>query len=205
MLPASPRPNLRRSRAHGPCSRDAGFTLTEVMVVLVIIGVMASISMPLLFQDSKVAGVRTFASEIARDLQRARIEAVSERLPIRAFFFSDRVELRSATPGATPGAAPNTPTLATPIRRMLTAKEGITILDVTTAPAPPPAAQVLDTATPKVIEFAGIGAAQFVGLPAMTPIYVWVQHAALTAQSGHRLLRVDVTPLTGFVHLQEQP
>ena len=78
------------------------------MVVLVIIGILASLSVPRFRRDRVTREGFEFANEIARGFQHARYQAIAERLPIRAFVFSDRVEFRSAVPGATPGATLST-------------------------------------------------------------------------------------------------
>lgn len=176
--------------------------MTETMVVLVILGVLSAVALPYWGKDrSKDRGV-TFAQTIARDMQRARVQAVSERLPVRVYVFSDRVEFRSATPGATPMAPPVPPNAAAPAQRRIEADPDVRIFDVRQLDTPP-AAQTIDAATPVVIEFQATGTARIIGAGPLVPAFIYVRHNKLPAGDARRQFRVDVTPLTGFVALRE--
>jgi prepilin-type N-terminal cleavage/methylation domain-containing protein len=185
---------------------DHGFTLTEMMVVVVIVGLLSAVATPFFGRDRLAREGRDFASSIARDLQKARVQAITDRLAIRAFIYRDRIEFRSAVPGATPGAPPRAATTADPVMRVLRGREELTIADAVPLPnagaAPAPDAQVLTTAAPVVVEFNSLGQAQLVGGGAFTGVTLYVRNNGLQVSHPERFHRIDVTALTGFVSLQ---
>jgi prepilin-type N-terminal cleavage/methylation domain-containing protein len=141
---------------------DAGMTLTELMVVVVIIGLLAAASRPLFTRDRMKRQAREFASQLARDLQRVRFTAIAERLPQRVFIFSDRAEFRSAVPAADVNDPPTAALVSHPTQRVLNAPAAVTVWDVLTTTALPGSAQ-LTTATQKTINFDTTGVASVVG------------------------------------------
>lgn len=175
-------------------------TLTELMVVVVILGLLAAMARPLFRRDRVARDGREFASVLARTFQRARFQAVAERLPIRAFVFADRVELRSAVPAADPNDPPVPADLGAPITRLVTAKPDVTVWDVKTAVGAP--TQLLSTATSKTIEWNSVGQARVVGVPSNL-IVVYIRNAGDGVAVGDRDFRIDVSPLTGSVSLTE--
>ena len=181
---------------------DGGFTLTELMVTVVIVGILATIATPLMTRDRQESEVRAFSSSVARDFQRARMQAISERLPIHAYVFRDRIEYRIARTGVAPGDPPIMPTLADPVLRVLPAKENLTVLDVTTV-ATPPVGQVLTTAAAVEIQFNTLGGIQVVGQPQWSPAFVWIRNTMLSDGHPYRNARVEIAALTGFVRLLE--
>src|SRR4051812_20699168 len=106
---------LQRARV-----RAAGFTLTELLTVVVIVGILAALATPYMARDRKALLGKEFAGTVTRELQRARIQALAERLPIRAFIYRDRVDLRNWITGGTPGAAPTFPSTSAPLLRRIT-------------------------------------------------------------------------------------
>ena len=181
---------------------DGGFTLTELMVTVVIVGILAAMATPLMTRDRQQNEVRAFSASVARDFQRARTQAISERLPIHAYIFRDRIEYRIARTGVAPGDPPILPTLADPVLRVLPAKEDITILAVTTAPTAP-VGQVLTTAAGAEIQFNTLGGITVIGQPQWSPAFVWIRNRMLSAGHPYRNARVEVAALTGFVRLLE--
>ena len=185
-----------------PSRKDQGYTLVEVMVVVVIIAVVSAIAAPRFTRDRFAADGRAFANELTRELQRSRIEAIASRLPIYAFIYSDRVEIRSAKPGGTLIAPLVAPTTSDPIMRTIRPKEGITALDLVNSVGTPSAN--LTTSTSKQLVFSTMGGG-FIG-PAQpvnpTPVYLYVVNASAPANHPERKFRIAVSALTGYVQLR---
>jgi prepilin-type N-terminal cleavage/methylation domain-containing protein len=183
--------------------RQAGFTLVEMMVVLIIIAVLSAMLAPRLTRNRQAQDGREYASGVANQLQRLRMEAISSRLPMYAFVYSDHIDLRTATPGATLAAAPVAPTTSSPILRTITADPRVTILDVSnTAVATP--STVLSASVSKTVVFSTLGVG-FIGPTAPstpTPVYLYVDNANIPSAHPDRHYRIDVAGLTGFVELR---
>ena len=108
-------------------SRQAGFTITEMMVVLVIIGVLAAVATPSLTRDSTARKGRDFANIVAQRLQRAHLDAMSLRASHIVQLCTDGTALFNLSVSG-----------SVPIRSM-SAPPGVAIWDATTSitdPAP---------------------------------------------------------------------
>ena len=173
-------------------------TLTELMVVVVIIGLLAAAATPMFGRNRSQRTGQEFASHMARDFQRARFQAIAERLPVRAFVFADRVELRSAVATANMAAPPTPATLADPAHRVLMARDQVRVWDVKTAEGAPPSG-ALSANTHQIIEWNSLGQARVVGL-AGNGIFLYIRNEQTQSASGGRY-RIDVAPLTGSVTL----
>lgn len=202
--PRSRRQNHRSTKRASDRSADgdSGFTLIELLVTVVIVGILAAVAAPMMTGDRKESDVRGFTGSLAKDLQRSKNEAVAERLPVHAYFFSDRVEFRIARPGVALGDPPILPLATDPVIRVLQAKNGVEILDVTTTNTAP-SGPVLTTATMVEVQFTTLGGIQVVGQPQWTPAFIWIRNSTLPANHPFRNARIDVTALTGYVQLRE--
>jgi len=108
-------------------SRQAGFTITEMMVVLVIIGLLAAVATPSLTRDSTARKGRDFANMVAQRLQRAHLDAMNLRASHIVQLCTDSMALFNLAFSA-----------SVPIRSV-TAPPGVAIWDATTSltdPAP---------------------------------------------------------------------
>jgi prepilin-type N-terminal cleavage/methylation domain-containing protein len=185
----------------GRAVAQAGFTLTELMMALVIIGVLTALALPTLGRDNRAKMGSEYGSLLARELQRARINAISERLAQRVYVFRDRIEVRAAIPDVRPGQAPRAPTLSDPTSRVVLADTGVNTLDVLTTTTVP-TSQVLTTSTFKSIDFNARGEAQIVGFPAMTPGFIFLDNANVRPLHPDRRHRIDILPLTARANLR---
>jgi prepilin-type N-terminal cleavage/methylation domain-containing protein len=179
-----------------------GFTLTELMIVVVILGILSAAAAPSFNKDNRAREGRDLAADVGRELQKSRVEAVSTGLAMRAFVFADRVELRPWVAGATAGAAPTAPTVTHPISRLLNAPAGVTFTGVVGPAVAAPTAGTLSATVHADIDFSNQGTAQLLGQPIPTGATIYVQNSRLPPNSPDFDFRIDVTALTGYVSVR---
>ncbi len=80
---------------------DAGFTITELMVVVVILSLLAALSTPMFTRDNKAAKGRGWANIVAQTLQRARFLAMGDRANVHVLLYRTRIDVYRAEPGGT--------------------------------------------------------------------------------------------------------
>jgi type IV fimbrial biogenesis protein FimT len=183
-------------------TKDRGFTLTELMIVVVILGLLSATAAPSFNKDNRARQGRDLAADVARELQKSRVEAVSTSLSVRAFVYADRVELRPWLAGPTAGAAPKAPTTTDPIARALRAPDGVAFTGVVAPGVAAPASGTLSATVHGDIDFSNQGTAQLVGQPVPTGATIYLQNGRLPANSPDFDFRIDVTALTGYVSVR---
>jgi len=191
---------------------DAGFTLTETMVVVVILSLLAAISTPLFTHDNNARKGRGFANIVTQILQRGRFQAIGDRSPVHVMFWRTHIEMYREEP-------PNPPTTNTVTYTLLAsipgpAAEGaqtVAIWNVQTnasvptgqdsgltgASSPPP----LPTVTPRPdneIIFTTLG-----GVGGSTDRFIFIRNELLPPKHPDAFFRVSVRWLTGYVSASE--
>jgi len=82
---------------------DAGFTLTELMMVVVILSLLAALSTPLFSRDNTARKGRDWTKIVAQLLQRARFQAMGDRANIHVLLYRTHVDIYRENPtGAVP-------------------------------------------------------------------------------------------------------
>jgi len=120
---------------------QSGFTLTETMVVVVILALLAALSTPLLTRDNTARKGRDWAKIVAQTLQKARFQALGDRTTIHVLFYRTHVDIyRQDTPSpvlltTTRGPAPN-------------GEKTVAVWAVNNAGTVPAAAELTDSTTP---------------------------------------------------------
>jgi prepilin-type N-terminal cleavage/methylation domain-containing protein len=77
---------------------NAGFTLTEMMVVVAILSLLAALSTPLFTRDNNARRGRDWAKIVAQLLQRARFQSMGDRANIHVVLYRTQVDLYREDP-----------------------------------------------------------------------------------------------------------
>jgi len=177
-------------------SRQAGFTLTETMVVVVILGILAALSTPLLTRDNTARKGRDWAKLVAQTLQRARFEALGERTTIHVLFYRTRIDIyRDASPTPillstlhAPVASANRTIATWAIKTAATAPSAAELTDTTTTPSFSPALPAND------IAFTLLGSTAN-----NASWWIYVRNELLPAGHPDASFLVTIQGLTGYV------
>ncbi|HVY27709.1 MAG TPA: prepilin-type N-terminal cleavage/methylation domain-containing protein [Polyangiaceae bacterium] len=103
--PARPERELLRARA-----RALGFTLVELMVVVIIIGVSAALATPAVFSQMRQRRLREGAQQLAALYSGARMRALSRGAAVKVNYLGNgQFEVLESVDGATLAAARNSP------------------------------------------------------------------------------------------------
>lgn len=76
----------QRTPAGSTAERSAGFTLIELVIVLVIIGIMVAVAMPNLMGYMRNYTIRGAANQVASEIQTARTQAIKKNVNFGAVF-----------------------------------------------------------------------------------------------------------------------
>jgi len=167
---------------------QAGFTLTETMVVVVILSLLAAVSTPLLLRDNTARKGRDWAQIIAQTLQRARFQALGDRTNIHVVLYRTHIDTyRQDSPyvllSSIQGPAVDDP------------QQTIAIWDANTTRTQPPG-RVLGNGTTLAndITFTPLGST--IG---NAPWWIYVRNELLQSNHPDASFLITVTGLTGYV------
>jgi prepilin-type N-terminal cleavage/methylation domain-containing protein len=176
---------------------EAGFTLTELMVVVVILSLLAALSTPLFSRDNNARKGRDWAKIVAQLLQRARFQSIGDRANMHVLLYRTHIDIyREDPPGvytlltSTPGPAAD-------------GDKTVAIWDAKTDPTPPSAQNSLMAAAPTAptspapandIVFTSLGSTANT-----TNWRVYLRNELLAANHPDASFVVNIGGLTGFI------
>jgi prepilin-type N-terminal cleavage/methylation domain-containing protein len=184
---------------------QAGFTLTELMVVVVILSLLAAVSTPLFTRDNNARKGRGWSHVVAQTLQRARFQAMGDHANIHVLLYRTHIETyRENVP--TPSSPTTTYTLLTSIPGPLAdSAQTVAIWDArtnTTAPTTKNSTDLEATPGPPVegsprnneIIFTSLG-----GTVGTKNWRIYIRNELLPTAHPDASFVIDVGGLTGFV------
>jgi len=183
---------------------DAGFTLTELMVVVVILALLAAVSSPLFTRDNNARKGRGWANIVAQTLQRARFQAMGDHANIHVLLYRTRIELYRQEPAGAAAPFLLLTTLAGPIAD---ADKTVAIWDArTTGPTNPPPGQNTTLAdTTVVVNAANVQAIKeiiFTSLgstPSNDNWRIYIRNELLPSAHPDSSFVINIGGLTGFI------
>ncbi len=164
--------------------REAGLTLTELMVTVVIVGIVSAVAIPSMSKDRKQNEGRKYMQEATKLLQRVRYQAIAERQSYAVRVFSDRLDVCTYPAWA--------------IVKTLRVPPGVTNFDwLPTLPG----SQVIGPSTYRFMILTSLGSMVYntTVLTTVTNASLWTRNTNLPANHPYYQARIDVTALTGFV------
>jgi Tfp pilus assembly protein FimT len=181
---------------------EGGFSMRDILIVLALLGV-GALSLPASkseasASDGAAARDQGFADQVLRELQRARGEAVTTRVPRHAFVYSNRIEIRAAKRG--PGRAFIAPTTSDPVLRTVRAQLGVSTVDVTSRVGLPSFTLSETSAKEIVFGTAGTGALASARAGRPAALHLYITNDTVSDSHPLRAHRVDIAP-SGIVSL----
>lgn len=168
------------------------------MVVVVILGILAALSTPLLTRDNTARKGRDWAKIVAQSLQKARFQALGDRATMHVLLYRTRVDIWGPRPGnptpvllsSTPGPAPQD-------------DKTVAIWAANTTGTAPTGAELTDsTTTPTLTPPLPSNDVSFTLLGATTNNSTWsiyIRNELLPAGHPDASFLITVSGLTGYV------
>lgn len=166
-------------------SNQSGLTLTELLVALTIISVLAVAAVPALSRDHLESDFRSFVLQLEQHLRQARIEAISNRED-RMIFLTGAVPQTYSFEAAVPGT-----TTTSPIKSAIQVPNRVAISGVIGVAAEPGVSYAPPGILPAEIRFTGTGTAELalggsagttVPLPQSSTIFVETDNSEYRAR-----------------------